>query len=148
MTVTIGGRNERSLDRGFILEAVLTGFAERRLRNRSYFKMIPRLLAWIAEFWDTKIYFIKYFVTVNINKLRYKAPKWRCQVTSWKLWFNRQELDNDKWVSGMQTAEIRSTREVREDSPVLLESQAIHKQVKETEKDQPGYRRKIRFKEH
>lgn len=44
----------------------------------------------------------------------------------------------------MQTAEIRSTREVREDSPVLLESQAIHKQVKETEKDQPGYRREIR----
>lgn len=44
----------------------------------------------------------------------------------------------------MQTGEIRSTREVREDSPVLLESQAIHKQVKETEKDQPGYRKKMR----
>ena len=42
----------------------------------------------------------------------------------------------------MQTVKIRSTREVREDSPVLLESQAIHKQEKETEKDQAGYRRK------
>lgn len=41
----------------------------------------------------------------------------------------------------MQTVKIRSTREVREDSPVLLESQAIHKQEKETE-DQSGYRRK------